>query len=148
MFPSRCSLIDAREDRTSRRHAHVAVNTMRIAAKLLEAVDGALAHDGFSTKRSVVDYLQHDGRRVHLLFGEKLVDTQHSTWNIWAWRTGVWRCRAQVNDGYHFEEQNRSGEVGVLFEVPDDCRLNDFTATFYDQTGGGHCGQLVGLHVP
>lgn len=56
--------------------------------------------------------------------------------------------RAKKKTGYHLEEQNRSGEVGVLFEVLDDRRLNDFTATFYDQTGGGHCGQLVGLHVP
>lgn len=52
---------------------------MGIAAKLLKAVDGALAYDWFSTKWSVVDYLQHNGRGVHLLFGEKLLDTQHST---------------------------------------------------------------------
>lgn len=109
---------------------------MRVAAKLLEAVDGALAHHWFSTKRSVVDDLQHDGRRVHLIFGEKLGDTQHSTWNIQSSSTSGWRCRAQAKNGYHFEEQNRSGEVGVLFEVLDDRRLNDFTATFHDQTGG------------
>lgn len=60
-----------------------------------------------------------------------------------------WRfCRQAKKNGYHFEEQYRSGEVGVLFEVFDDRCLNDFTATFHDQTGGGHCGQLVGLHVP
>lgn len=83
MFPS-VSLNYAHEGRTSCRHAHVPVDAMRIAAKLLQAVDGALAHHWFSTKRSVVDDLQHDGRRVHLLFGEKLGDTQHSTWGIQA----------------------------------------------------------------
>lgn len=68
--------------RTSRRHARIAVDAVRIAAELLQAVDGALAHHWLSTKGSVVDDLQHDGRRVHLLFGEKLGDTQHSKWNI------------------------------------------------------------------
>lgn len=140
---------DAREDCTSCGHAHIAVNTVRIAAKLLKAVDGALAHDGFPAKRPVVDYLQHDGRRVHLLFGEKLVDRYNNTarGTPQVQMTGD-VVHKQINDGYHFEEQNRSGEVGVLFEVPDDGRLNDFTATFYNQTGGGHSGQLVGLHVP
>ncbi len=48
---------------------------------------------------------------------------------------------------YHFKEQNRSGEVGVLFEVPDYSSLNNLTATFHYQTGRGNCGQLVGFHV-
>lgn len=54
---------------------------------------------------------------------------------------------SQGSDHYHLEEQYRSWKVGVLLKVPDDCRLNDFSATFYNQTGRGHCGQLVGLHV-
>lgn len=59
---------------TSCRHAHIPVNAMRIAAELLKAVDGALTHHWFPTEWSVVNYLQHNGRRVHLLFGQKLVE--------------------------------------------------------------------------
>lgn len=57
---------------TSSRHADFTVNPIRITAELLQAVDGALTHHRFPTKWSVVDYLQHNGRGVHLLFGEKL----------------------------------------------------------------------------
>lgn len=59
---------------TSCRHAHIAVNAMRIAAELLKAVDGALTHHWFPTEGSVVNHLQYNGRGVHLLFGQKLVE--------------------------------------------------------------------------
>lgn len=49
---------------------------------------------------------------------------------------------------YHFEQQHRSREVGVLFEVLDHSGLNNLTTTLHDQTGGGNGGQLVGLHIP
>lgn len=59
---------------TSCRHAHITVNAMRVAAELLKVVDGALTHHWFPTEWSVVNYLQHNGRGVHLLFGQKLVE--------------------------------------------------------------------------
>lgn len=57
---------------TSSRHADFIVDAIRVTAELLKAVDGALTHDRFPTERSVVDDLEHNGRGVHLLFGEKL----------------------------------------------------------------------------
>lgn len=57
---------------TCRRHANVIITAIRITAELLQAVDGALTHYRFPTKWSMIDYLQHNGRGVHLLFGEKL----------------------------------------------------------------------------
>lgn len=57
---------------TSGRHADFIVYAIRITAELLQAVDCALTHYRFPTEWSVVDYLQHNGRGVHLLFGEKL----------------------------------------------------------------------------
>ena len=57
---------------TSSRHADFIVDAIWVTAELLKAVDGALTYDGFPTKWSVVDDLQHNGRGVHLLFGEKL----------------------------------------------------------------------------
>lgn len=59
---------------TSRRHADVTANAIRITPELREAVNCALTHHRFPTEWSVVDYLQHNGRGVHLLFGEKLVE--------------------------------------------------------------------------
>lgn len=59
---------------TSCRHADITVHAIWITAELLQAVNGALTHYWFPAKRSVVDYLQHNGRGVHLLFGEKLVE--------------------------------------------------------------------------
>lgn len=63
---------------TSRRHADIAVNAVRITAELLQAVDGALTYHRFPTEWSVVNYLQHNWRGVHLLFrkklGEKTID--------------------------------------------------------------------------
>lgn len=35
---------------------------------------------------------------------------------------------------YHFEKQNRSREVGILFEVPDHSRLNNLPTTLHYQT--------------
>lgn len=57
---------------TSSRHADISVNAIRIAAELLQTVDGALTHYRFPTKGSVVNYLQNNGRGVHVLFGKKL----------------------------------------------------------------------------
>lgn len=57
---------------TSCRHANIRVDAIRIAAELLKAVNGALTYHRFPTEWSVVNYLQHNGRCVHLLFGEKL----------------------------------------------------------------------------
>lgn len=57
---------------TSHRHADITVNAIRITAELLQVVDGALTHYRFPTEWSVVNYFQHNGRGVHLLFREKL----------------------------------------------------------------------------
>lgn len=54
------------------RHDHFTVDAIRVAAELLQAVDGTLTHYGFSAKRSMVYDLQHNGRGVHLLFGQEL----------------------------------------------------------------------------
>lgn len=67
---------------TSRRHADFAVDAIWITAKLFQAVDGALTHHRFPAKWSVVDYLQHDGRSVHLLFGEKLDQDNKYYWRL------------------------------------------------------------------
>lgn len=64
---------------TSSRHADFTVNAIRITAELLQAVDGALTHDWFPTEWPVVDYLQHNGRGVHLLFWQKLRRENNST---------------------------------------------------------------------
>lgn len=40
---------------------------VRVTPELLQAGDGALPHHGLPTKRPVVDHLEHDGRRVHLV---------------------------------------------------------------------------------
>lgn len=66
-YPSLCMRVN-----TSRRHADITVNAVRITAELLQAVDGALTYYRFPTKWSVINYLQHNGRGVHLLFREKL----------------------------------------------------------------------------
>ena len=49
---------------------------------------------------------------------------------------------------YHFKEEDRPGEVGVLLDVLDDGSLGDLPPTLHHETGRGDCGQLVGLHVP
>lgn len=54
-----------------------------------------------------------------------------------AWTGNPWIFQAikrVKKDFYHFEQQNRSREVGVLFEVSDDCSLNDLTTTLHYQT--------------
>lgn len=57
---------------TSSRHAGFTVNPIRITAELLQAVNGALTHHRFPTEWPVVNYLKHNWRGVHLLFGKKL----------------------------------------------------------------------------
>lgn len=64
---------------TSGRHADFIVNAIRIAAELIQAVDGALTHDRFPTEGTVVDYFQHNGRGVHFLFGKKLGKKEEKT---------------------------------------------------------------------
>lgn len=51
------------------------------------------------------------------------------------------------NTSYHFQLKNISREVGALFHVPDDCRLNPLSSTLHHQTWRDHRCQLVGLHV-
>lgn len=67
MCDSRCMAVY-----TSCRHADISVNTIRITAELLQTVDGALTHYRFPTEGSVVNYLQHNGRGVHVLLGKML----------------------------------------------------------------------------
>lgn len=57
---------------TSGGHADVTVSPVRVTAELPQRANSALSHHWFPTKGFVVDYLQHNGRCVHLLFGEKL----------------------------------------------------------------------------
>ena len=39
---------------------------------------------------------------------------------------------------YHFKEENRTREVGILFEVRDDGGLYNLPSTFHNQTGWWH----------
>ena len=55
-------------------HAALGGDDVGVAAEALQGRDGALAHHRFPAERPVVDHLQHDGRRVHLILGQVLED--------------------------------------------------------------------------
>lgn len=57
---------------TSCRHANVIIDAIWITAEFLQAVNGALSHYRFPSKWSVVNYLQHNGRGVYILFWKQL----------------------------------------------------------------------------
>lgn len=57
---------------TSCRHANVIIDAIRITAEFLQAVNGALSYYRFPSKWPVVNYLQHNGRGIHLLFWKQL----------------------------------------------------------------------------
>lgn len=48
---------------------------------------------------------------------------------------------------YHFDKQDRAGEVWALFHIGDDGWLHHLSTTLHHQTGWGHCSQLIWLHV-
>ena len=63
---------------TSSRHADFIVNLIRVTAERVQAVDGALTHNRLPSKGSVIDYFQHNGRGVHLIFGKELGKEQEN----------------------------------------------------------------------
>lgn len=68
---------------TSSRHADFTVDAIRVTAELVQAVNGALTHNWFPTEGSVVDYFQHNGRGVHLIFGKKLGKKEENAHQIY-----------------------------------------------------------------
>ena len=56
-------------------------------------------------------------------------------------------CVIYIMLPYHFDKQDRAREVWALFHIPDHSWLHHLPTTLYNQTGWGHGGQLVWLHV-